>query len=196
MGDTETATIDGAFPLFELFASEPPVFCEGDEAIYNVGTNSKIDVEKLSHFALGIFWKASVASWRLNEKEPMINLGPYADGLREWSTSETAFPRHIWLSVSVSKPGQAWITLNLPIRSEFKDWRTYLMHVPGVLFILSVGRSVPTEMRMTCFHEGPGHPIFVSTDIMAKFAGFLGAHLRDSKKTMAYLKAMAKRRGA
>ena len=186
------ATIDGTFPLFELLASEPPVFCAGDETIYIVGTNPRIDVEKLTHFALGIFWKASVASWRLDEKEPMINLGPYADGLRGWLAGETAFPRHIWLSVSVSKPGQALITLNAPIQSEFKDWPTYLLHVPGVLFILSVGRSVPMEMRKTCFHESPGHPIFVSKDIIGKFGGFLGAHFRDSRKTKAYLKLKAK----
>jgi hypothetical protein len=189
------ATIDGTFPLFELLAGEQLVFWEGDEAIYNVRTNATIDVEKLTHFALGIFWKASVASWRRDAKEPMIKLGPYADRLRGWLTGETAFPRHIWLSVTVSKLGQAWITLNLPIRSEFKGCPTYLLHVPGVLFILSVGQSVPTEMKMICFHETPEHPIFVSKDIMAKFAGFLGEQFRDSRKTMAYMKAMAKRRG-
>jgi hypothetical protein len=188
------ATIAGTFPLFELLAGEQLVFCEGDEAIYNLRTNPMIDVEKLTHFALGIFWKASVASWRLDEKEAMIKLGPYADGLRGWLTGETAFPRHICLSVTLSKPGQAWITLNLPVRSECKDCPTYLLHVPGALFMLSVGQSVPKEMRMTCFHEGPGHPIFVSKDIMAKFAGFLGEQFRDSRKTTAYLKAMARRR--
>jgi hypothetical protein len=188
------ATIDGAFPLCEMLESGQPAWCEGDEAIYFAGSNPTIDVEKLSHFAIGIFWKASVASWKRDEKQPMIYLGPYADHLRAWLTGETAFPRHICLTISISKPGQALITLNAPVRSELKEWPTYLLHVPGVLFTLSVGRRIPMEMRMTCFHERPGHPIFVSKDIIGKYGGMLGAHFRKSRKTKAYLKLKAKRK--
>jgi hypothetical protein len=51
------------------------------------------------------------------------------------------------------------------------------------------------EMRMTaCFHESPGHPIFVSKDIIGKYGGMLGAHFRELRKTKAYLKLTAKRR--
>jgi len=42
----------------------------------------EIDVEKLTHFALGIFWKAGVHSWKKNKDEPMINLGVYGQPLR------------------------------------------------------------------------------------------------------------------
>jgi hypothetical protein len=190
----KVATLEGRFPLYELLESQPPVWCDGDEVIYSARTNPAIDVEKITHFAIGIFWKASVASWKSDNKEPMINLGPYADHLRGWLTGETAFPRHICLSVSVSKPGEALITLNAPVRTVFKDCPTYLLHVPGVLFLLSVGRRVSIEMRMTCFHESPDRPIFVSKNIIGQYGGMLGAQFRDSRKTMAYLKAMAKRR--
>jgi len=37
----------------------------------------EIDVEKLTHFALGIFWKAGVHSWKKNK-----NLGVYGQPLR------------------------------------------------------------------------------------------------------------------
>jgi hypothetical protein len=192
------ATIaEGRFPLYELLESVPPIWCEGDRAIYSARTNPAIDVEKLTHFALGIFWKASVASWKGDDKEPMINLGPDADRLRGWLTGETAFPRHICLSVSVSKPGQALITLNAPVRTDFGDCPTYLLHVPGILFLLSAGPSVPMEMRrLTCFHRSPDHPIFVSKDIIGQYGGMLGAQFRESRKTMAYFKLMAKRKGA
>lgn len=191
----KVATIEGRFPLYELLESVPPVLCEGDLAVYSARTNPAIDVEKLTHFAIGIFWKASVASWKADDKEPMINLGPYADELRGWLTGETAFPRHICLSVSVSKPGEALITLNAPVRTECKECPTYLLHVPGILFLLSVGRRVPMEMmRLTCFHRSPDRPIFVSKDIIGQYGGMLGAQFRDSRKTMAYSKLMAKRK--
>ena len=192
----KVATIEGRFPLYELLASQRPVWCDGDEAIYVAGTNPAIDAEKLTHFAVGIFWKASVASWKGDDKEPMINLGPDVDRLRRWLTGETSFPSNVCLSVSVSKPGQALITLNAPVRTEFKDCPTYLLHVPGILFLLSVGPRVSMEMRsLTGFYGGPGHPVFVSKNIIGQYGGMLGAQFRDSRKTMAYIKAMAKRRG-
>jgi len=187
------ATLKNGFPLYELLTKSPSE-SEGDsEGIFLTASNPLIDVEKLTHFAVGIFWKASVASWRRGEKEPKIDLGPYSDALRRWLRGETAFPRHICLTVTVSKPEGAFITLCLPAQTECKDWPAYLLHVPGVLFVLSVGKRVPMEMRKTCFHESPDHFVFLSKQIDYQFHGRLGKQLIDSRKTKAYARLMDKR---
>jgi hypothetical protein len=187
------ATLKDGFPLYDLLVAVPGELGDEGEELYLTARNPSIDVEKLTHFAIGIFWKASVASWRGGETNPMIHLGPYSDGLRTWLRGETGFPQQICLTVTVSKPERAFITLNAPVRTEFKDWPTYLLHVPGVLFMLSVGRLVPLEMRMTCFHRTPTHPVFVSNPITDKFNAFLGKQLVESRKTNAYLKLIADR---
>jgi hypothetical protein len=61
------------------------------------------------------------------------------------------------------------------------------------MFTLNVGRQIELEMRMTCFHENPMHPVFVSDDVMEVVWNKLGEHYRESRKTKSYLAARAKR---
>src|ERR1700675_4786227 len=68
------AWLNGSFPLYERFISGATVFGENEaEALLYAGGNPKINVQKLVHFALGIFWKAAVHSWRAPQ-DPMIDL--------------------------------------------------------------------------------------------------------------------------
>jgi hypothetical protein len=142
---------------------------------------------------MGIFWKAAVHSWSGRKREPLIELGPYSHTIRTWLRGEADFPRGICLTITVSRPESALITLNAPVESKFRPWRTFLLHVPGVLFSLSVGKRIEMEMKMTCLHQNPAHPIFVSDQIIEKFKGHLGKHYRESRKTARYLNARAKR---
>ena len=61
--------------MYDLLQKVPPDFAETHLAGYAASPNPDIEVEKLTHFALGVFWKASVHSWRKNENENLIELG-------------------------------------------------------------------------------------------------------------------------
>ncbi len=58
------AKIDGTFPLSDIIHEQAPDIDEPDVRVYLASKNPKIDINKLAHFGLGIFWKASVHSWR------------------------------------------------------------------------------------------------------------------------------------
>src|ERR1039458_6051914 len=77
--NSKFATMDKKFPLYDLLTQVTPVPIDDGFSLYWAGDNSEIKVAMLTHFAMGIFWKASVHSWRGDEKEPRIELGPYSD---------------------------------------------------------------------------------------------------------------------
>jgi hypothetical protein len=72
----ELASMERKFPFYDLLTKCPPEWEEDGMALYLVAHNSEIEVHKLAHFALGIFWKASVHSWNKNRVSAKIELGP------------------------------------------------------------------------------------------------------------------------
>ncbi len=162
-------------------------------AIYFAVENPDIDVEKLTHFAMGIFWKAAVHSWKGKERNPMIELGPYADRIRLWLRSESPFPRNVSLSVMLARADRALVAFTGPVERPPKAWRTFWLYVPGVSFTLSVGRLIEAEMRETGVHENPAHPIFVSDDVMGVVWKRLKLQYEESRTTRGYLEAKVKR---
>jgi len=76
------ATLNDRFLLYEILRKVPPDAVEGDIAIYAAARNPEINVARIVHFAMGIFWKASVHPWKKGRTEPRIELGPYSEKLR------------------------------------------------------------------------------------------------------------------
>jgi hypothetical protein len=66
---------DGSFGFYDLLTSVPPAARVDNTRLYFGAQNPIIDSQKIIHFAMGIFWKASVHSWSGTEKDPLINLG-------------------------------------------------------------------------------------------------------------------------
>jgi hypothetical protein len=75
------AKIDGTFPMLDILESGPPSYSSDGNIFYEATKNSEIPVDKITHFAMGVFWKASAHSWSGTEREPLIQLVPYADSL-------------------------------------------------------------------------------------------------------------------
>jgi hypothetical protein len=69
------ATIQKSFPLYDIVMRGPAAHADEKGGLYFAELNPEIDVEKLTHFAMGIFWKASVHSWKGKERSPLIELG-------------------------------------------------------------------------------------------------------------------------
>src|SRR6266851_9837748 len=187
------ATIQKSFPLYDIVMKGPAAHADEKGGLYFAALNPEIDVEKLTHFAMGIFWKASVHSWKGNEKSPLIQLGLYRENIRTWLRGESAFPKYVCLTVMVARPENALIVLTGPTERPPGRWHSFSLSVPGVMFTLEVGKQIDLEMRMTCFHENPMHPIFISDDVMGVAWNKLGEHYRESRKTKGYLAAKAKR---
>jgi len=187
------ATIEHTFPLYDMVLKRPAAGHDETWSMYFVAENPEIDVEKLTHFALGIFWKGSVHSWKGGDRDPMIQLGPYSDAIRLWLRGEGSFPKHVCLNVILSRPERALIGIVGPVENVQRDWRTFFIHVPGIAFTIHVGKRLDSDMRATCFHENPDHPIIISDGITDRVWQRLGQQFHESRKTRGYLAAKAER---
>lgn len=191
--NAKLATIKDGFPLYDLLMKGPAAFQDREGGTYHAAQNPHIDVEKLTHFAMGIFWKGAVHTWRIGKDEIRIELGPYAEPIRLWLRGERSFPQNVHLTLAIAKPGNTLVVLTGPTMQTTKRWHSFSLQVPGLLYTLHVGRLMDLEVKDCCFHEDPSHPIFVSDDVMGALWKLLGDHYRGSRKSKSYLKAKLKR---
>lgn len=186
------ATWERAFPLYDLMVKQPAVFDEGDVLVYAAGQNPELRITEMVHFAMGVFWKSSVHSWKGGSKEPQIELGPYSDKIRAWLRGESGFPPHVYLVAAVSRPARAQIILTEPYQGTGGAWHTFFFHVPGLFFSLNVGKIVDEATRVTSLYPSAGHLIFVSDGLTENLEQLFAGKTREARKTQAYLRAMEK----
>ena len=185
------ATWERSFPLFDILKKTPPLLDEDGMIVYLAAQNPQIEVEKIVHFALGLFWKASVHSWRGDTSDPQIDLGPYSVEIREWLRGERPFPKYVFPIVVIEKPQRAQITMSVPYEGVRQGWRTHFVHVPGILFMVACGKSVDDSVRALSITNA-GNPINVSDAITADLEKLMAGIVRKSRKTQAYLRAKTK----
>jgi len=181
-------TIDRKFPLYDLLRQQAPIDTGLDGETFAAATNPSIDVQSVTHFGLGVFWKASLYPWEIGR----ISLGAYEDPIRTWLRGETAFPQNVALNVILSRPSTALIIMNPPYQTTKVLCHTYLFHVPGVLFRLSVGKEIPSPERTLCFYSSAQHFIVVSDTTTKKILRANVEGFNESTKTKSYQKARAK----
>lgn len=190
------ATWERTFPLYNILAKLPADFDEDGMVVYFAAQNPEIKVDKLTHFALGLFWKASVHPWKTGRTEPRIELGPYSEDIRKWLIGEGSFPKHVYLITAIERPARAQIALNDPYEGVRGGGHNFFVHVPGLLFMLTVGKTVDESMQWLCIHNNPRNPINISDGLTNSYEQLMAGTVQQARKTNAYLKAKAKAQGA
>lgn len=183
------ATIDKKFPLLDIIEQLEPNEVDTEGSMFAGSRNPAIEVDKIIHFAMGVFWKASVHSWKRASREPQIELGPYREPVRTFLRGETPFPQKMGLVVGVSPREKALISFSLPYRNQRHEFHGFTFHVPGIVFVLSVGKRLEPYMPRICFATNPAHPILVadlSKDITNVGATIFGK-ARKSRKLVEYM---------
>jgi hypothetical protein len=153
------AEYDGPFPFHDLLTEIPPEIVDGNAAGFAAAKNPKIECDKLAHFALGVFWKASVHSWSGRKRTPLIGLGPYQEGIRRFLRQESAFPSDIVLTIGVLPAPTKLIAFEYPNGGRSGPTHKFEFMLPGIRFVLATGKSLSDELRRTCFMAHPARPI-------------------------------------
>ena len=81
--------------------------------------------------------------------------------------------------------------MNDPYEGVGQGWRTHFSHVPGVLFMMALGKTVDDSVRSLSISNA-GNPINLSDALSENFEKLMVETLRNSRKTQAYLRAKAK----
>lgn len=184
-------TFNRQFPLYDILHRQAPIDADTDGETFAASNNPDIDIHSISHFALGVFWKASLQAWQFCQ----ISLGPYGDPIRTWLRGEAGFPKNLALNMILSRPAAAQIIMNPPYETtSTRGCHTYLFHVPGVLFRLSVGRQIPTEEKTLCFYTSAEHFVVVSDMVTKKILHANAQSFNESRKTKSFHKAAEKQK--
>ena len=129
------SVLGGPFPLRERLSKKAPRYNEGSAAIYGAAENPEIDVAKLTHFGVGIFFKGAVHPWRGNRDEPWIALeADEIEALRKYLQGEADLPPHMALSVIVDSSPIPYQGFHEPYRAQHPEFKSYCTFVPGVVF--------------------------------------------------------------
>src|ERR1700674_5236900 len=190
------ATWERTFPLYDMLTKLPADFDEDGMMVYFAAKNPEIKVDKLTHFALGLFWKASVHPWKGGRTEPRIELGPYSEDIRKWLIGEGDLRENVYIIAAVERPERAQIAINDPYEGMHSGYRSFFVHVPGLFFMLAVGKTVDESMRWLCIHHNPGNPINISDGLTNSYEQLMARTVQGARKTNAFLKAKAKAEGA
>jgi hypothetical protein len=174
-------TIQKSFPFYDALSNRTPDIYDPEMAVYATAYIPQIDVNCVLHFGMGLFWKASVHSWKGGERDPSINLGPYSEKVRTFLLGDTTFPTNIKLFVTVSRPADAVMGFTPPYEGTREStWRNFLCYVPGIEFGIAVGKLIPRALTIFSFSENSSRPLFI-WDKMPR-------NLRNLNKSI-YLKA-------
>lgn len=188
------ATWEGEFLFHDLLKSEIPVLEDEGATAYAAGENPRIDVHRLIHFAMGIFWKAAVHSWKANEDEPRLMLGPYTEPLRRFVLGEAVFPTNMALVLSVLPPPAKAITIIQPYTGSGRgDFRVFAFYVPGMEFVLTVGNHITQEIKRTALSTPPEHPI-IAIDFSSRLLNAYRHHAGTARKSRRLIELLARGR--
>lgn len=132
---------------------------EGIEAY----STSQEEVSYLTYFSLSVIWRASLCDWPSRGRTyESINLGPYQEEMRRFLNDEGELPERIALTIILSQLGKPVLTFSFPVSYRVEACRCHRFHIPGMSFVLEVGKGATLPERGLCILRSPHSPIFVS----------------------------------
>lgn len=155
-------TLSGPFPLREYLMKRAPIYQDAESALYATAANHEVEVPKLMHFAIGLFYKAAVHSWIGGGTEPRIYLGDDdTESLRLYLSGQADVPRHMALCIAVDSSQVILPAMIDPYHGSNPDFRNYVFYVPGMVFHLLIGDGVQDKLAAICINSNPVRPVLV-----------------------------------
>lgn len=135
------------FKLRKHLESAQPVETQEQFRVYAASSVPEIRIEQFLYFASSVFWRAAARIWRTGDQNVHIDLGAkYAEAFRKYLLGEAPFPASARLFMHVWDDSEIRFMTVFPC-SERREgvWR-HKFAIPGILFILFVGKEAPTLM--------------------------------------------------
>ncbi len=153
---SQLANYNGPFPLSERLRRSVVLHAEPDFTTFLLGAIPDIQVAQLVHFGMGVFWKASVHTWRKKTDRPWLDLGEYSERMRLFLRGDAEFPCDMALSLTILPgPIAANITaFHIPYETIGPD-RTCHFFVLGINYTVWMGQNIPIEIAIGSVHRPP-----------------------------------------
>lgn len=129
-----------------------------DLNVYDVSDEEGFDVQKLVYFGLSVFWRGAAHRWTTSagQEAPEVQLCASQEPLRKFLLGKGRFPLELILLLDVwpfedtkTIPG-----LLAPRPGDSPKCQVYWFLVPGLIYRLFIGRSIPLNARRLDARQG------------------------------------------
>lgn len=143
---------NGRFPLRELLQKASPIWPKKTLLVYAGRDIHGLKLEQLVYFAASVFWRASVSSWTSMGVTVNVDLGSrYQEEFRQYLLGTAPFPSNATMWVTVSPAPNPLPVTFAPCRvGTSTGYFHFTLPIPGIVFDLFVGGSIPPLIRRTC----------------------------------------------
>jgi len=149
------------FPLLERLSLAAPVRWTPNGTEFS-GAAIGVSTDRLAHFALGVFWRASANKWRtLGLQTSSLDLGALAEPIRLYLKGEGRFPTGCVLLMTVCTDRGSQGLVFAPNPTKGGMFPCFSMLVRGIKFTLVMGDALPLELREACCVGSARKVIFV-----------------------------------
>ena len=152
---------DKSFRIQEALQATSPKYENNGVKVYSGSNVPGISSDRLVYFAASIFWRAAVHTWRHENKFHHMELGPYEECFRRFLLEEGQFPEHALLAIRVSGLDTLHEIMLLPVSITESGYHKHIFRIPGLTFILYVGKQIPRAFFDLSIAPNPEHIIAV-----------------------------------
>jgi hypothetical protein len=150
---------DGTFPLLGALRSVKPTARGSTWEMYSSADTPEIDRKQLAHFAISVFWRASVHTWEQADGEKVrIDLGTkYHEEIRKYLMGESPVPRQAYLQLTVCSDTLNQGSFFFPNENRKVKDRSVVFLARGLTFFFRISKT-PTgfQKRLSMVNEPNG----------------------------------------
>ncbi len=190
---------DGTFPLRDSILATEPLVSTGREQVHHISKNPAFNTEALRHFAIGVFWKASVRAWHAPTGVMLQNpLGPiYEESFRQYLIGRACFPVNARLMIFLCGEPAPPVNMIFPDTRRCHGYHAHRFFIPGLCFHLLVGKVLPPDASQIWGPNALEVPVDVHTsqqdcvlrnDIFGEFPTETRKLVRGLKGRLRYVK--------
>ena len=155
------------FPLHFALKAAMPGYASNDFSVYKAVEIPGVDVGKLTYFAMSVFWRGAVHQFGpiAGHKPVKLELGPYAEELRQFLLGTAGFPADIVLAVTVNSTpatGKNEMMVFPWLKDHRPNMRQFSFVIPGVTFQMFTGKGITKAVRDMCIVRSPANYIYMA----------------------------------
>jgi hypothetical protein len=143
---------DAPFPLQDAINKLTPVFKGKNLVLCNVNGMEAFDTNQVLYFGMSIFYRGAVHEWKTTTGlvAPKVSLGEVQEPIRKFLLADGPLPddTKMVLSVDVWPYTKIHQVAYPACESNLEECQRYWFHIPGLIFYLYLGSTIPADMRL------------------------------------------------
>lgn len=166
-----------SFKLRALLETATPVAVDEKYRLYNAAELLGSRVDQYLYFGASVFWRAAARPWTFDGQNlARLSLGAYEEELRQYLLQQAPFPGNGRLFLHVWSDQRIDFTTIPPSSYRVEGARRHKFCIPGITFILFLGREVSRTHDAGALNSGQGQYLWLcrwKDDSL--FRGFIAA---------------------